>query len=238
MYRILALSLFLPALAACSGLGIFDGAASGPTAAALSEPEIAAGLREALATGADRAVARIGRTDGFWNDAQLRIPLPDSLKKTEKMLRRLGQDRVVDEFHLSLNRAAERAVPEAAGIFSKAIRELTLADAGRILAGAPDAATAYLRGKTAGSLTASFRPIVSRATDASGVTRRYKDLAAKAGRFVGMDAQSTDLDAYVTERALDGLFRTLADEERKIRDNPTARTSELLQRVFGGRARQ
>ncbi len=233
MRHVLVVLLLLSLLAACSALGILDGATPGPPAAVLSEPEIAAGLKEALATGAERAIARIGRTDGFWQEPKIRIPLPESLGKAEKMLRRLGQGGKVDEFQLSLNRAAEQAVPEAAGIFGKAIRNLTLADAGRILHGPPDAATVFLRGETANALSASLRPIVSRATDASGVTRRYKDLASKAGRFVNLDAQSTDLDAYVTERALSGLFTILAEEERKIRENPAARTSELLIRVFG-----
>lgn len=200
---------------------------------ALSDSEIAAGLKEALATGTGRSVTRIGRTDGFWQAPALRIPLPESLGKAEKALRSLGQGRTVDEFHLSLNRAAEQAVPEAAAIFGAAIREMTLADARGILQGPDDAATTYFRRTTSAALTARFQPIVSKATASVGATRRYKDLTAKIGKVLPGFAP-TDLDAYVTERALAGLFTTLAEEERQIRQNPAARTTELLKKVFGG----
>ena len=232
--------LFLPALMACTAadVKVFNDVlqAAGTGAGKLSESDIAAGLKEALATGTERSIARIGHLDGFWHNAGLRIPLPESLKKVEKTLRSLGQDRMVDEFHLSLNRAAEQAAPEAAGIFGDAIRQMSLADARGILSGADNAATTYFRNKTSAALTARFQPVVTRATGSVGATRRYKDLSAKVGRYVS-GFQATDLDAYVTERALSGLFTTLAEEEKKIRDNPAARSSELLRRVFGGSSR-
>lgn len=210
--------------------GVLAGQGGGP----ITEGEIAAGLREALATGTQRATARLGRPDGFWAHPTLNIPLPENLKKAEKALRALGQGRMVDDFHLSLNRAAEAAVPEAVPIFTDAIRSMTLADARAILDGSPDAATQYFRGKTLPALTTRFRPIVMHATSSVGATRKYKELAGKMGRYVsGFEAQ--DLDAYVTDRALNGLFRTLADEEMKIRRDPAARTSELLRKVFGSR---
>lgn len=230
--------LLLPALLACTAadVKIFNDVlqTAGTGSGSLSESDIAAGLKEALATGTERSITRIGRMDGFWQNAGLRIPLPESLRKAEKILRSLGQERMVDEFHLSLNRAAEQAVPEAAGIFGDAIRQMTLADARGILRGPDHAATAYFRDKTSSALSARFQPIVSRATASAGATRRYKDLAAKLGRYAA-GIQATDLDAYVTERALAGLFATLAEEEKNIRDNPAARGSELLQKVFGSR---
>lgn len=227
--------LLLPALMACTAadMKVLNDVLQTAGSSSLSESDIAAGLKEALATGTERSITRIGRMDGFWQNAGLRIPLPESLRKAEKMLRSLGQERMVDEFHLSLNRAAEQAVPQAAGIFGEAIRQMSLTDARGILAGPDDAATAYFRNKTSAALTARFQPVVARATASVGATRRYKDLSAKVGRYVS-GFQATDLDAYVTERALAGLFATLAEEEQKIRDNPAARSSELLKKVFGG----
>ena len=197
----------------------------------LSEGEIAQGLKEALAVGTERAVGRIGVRDGFWLNSDVNIPLPDSLRKVEKTLRTFGQGKVVDDFHLSLNRAAEAAVPEAAAIFGDAIRTMTLADARRILDGPPDAATEYFRGRTQVALTARFKPIVAKATASVGATRKYKDLAAKVSK-VSSSFQVQDLDAYVTDKALAGLFRTLAGEELRIRQDPAARTTELLRKVF------
>lgn len=237
MKNLLAGAAAMLVLGACATLppelqGVLEQAA--PVVAPLSETDIAAGLREALATGTQRAVGRIGVPDGFWANPSINIPLPENLKKVEKALRALGQGRTVDEFHLSLNRAAEAAVPEAVPIFTNAIRSMTLADARQILDGPPNAATEYFRGRTLSALTTRFKPIVTRTTDQVGATRKYKELAGRVSKYAtGFQAQ--DLDAYVTERALSGLFRTLGDEEQKIRENPAARTSELLRRVFGAR---
>jgi hypothetical protein len=227
------------ALTGCAALppelqGVLGAVAGAPAggAAPLGEADIAAGLREALATGTGRAVRRVGVTDGYWANPAIKIPLPDSLKKVDRALRALGQGRTVDEFHLSLNRAAEQAVPEALPIFTQAIKGMTLADARRILDGPPTAATEYFRGTTQAALAGRFKPIVVRATDSVGATRKYKDLSERIGKYV-TSFEAQDLDAYVTERALAGLFRTLGDEEMKIRNDPAARTSELLRKVFG-----
>jgi len=222
----------------CAGLppelqGVLEQTGVG-MAGPLTESEIAAGLREALATGTERAVDRIGVTDGFWRNAAINIPLPDQIKKVEKTLRTLGQGRTVDEFHLSLNRAAEAAAPEAAAIFGTAIRGMTLADARQILNGPNNAATEYFRGKTLPTLSARFKPIVTKATASVGATRKYKELAGKVAKY-SSGFQLQDLDAYVTDRALAGLFHTLADEELRIRQDPAARTTELLKRVFGSK---
>lgn len=237
MMRSYLIALAALLLAGCAGLpsqlqGVLDGVA-GPAApqAPLTEADMAAGLREALATGASRAVRRVGVTDGYWANPAIKVPLPDSLKKVERALRALGQGRTVDEFHLSLNRAAEQAAPEALPIFTGAIRSMTLADARQILDGSPTAATDYFRGRTLPALTARFKPVVAQATNAAGATRKYKELAGKIGKYVS-SFEAQDLDAYVTERALAGLFRTLGDEEMKIRQDPAARTSELLKKVF------
>ena len=212
---------------------VVQGQGQGQGGGGLGEADIAAGLKEALATGTQRAIGRIGILDGFWKNPALRIPLPENVLKIEKTLRMLGQGNRVDEFHLSLNRAAEKAVPEAAQIFGNAIRGMTLSDARGILNGGTDAATQFFRERTTAALTARFKPIVTQATDSVGATRKYKDLAGKVGRYVNFEAQ--DLDAYVTDEALSGLFQTLAEEEKRIRQDPSARTSELLRKVFGPR---
>ena len=224
-------------LAACAGLPPELSQALGGVSAApgsLSEADIAAGLKDALDTGTRRAVARVGVPDGFNLNPAIAIPLPDQLARAERTLRALGQGRTVDEFRLSLNRAAEAAVPQAAPVFTAAIRSMTLSDARAILDGPPTAATDYFRGKTWDALSQRFAPIVARATSDVGATRKYKDLAGKvAGLVPGYKLQ--DIDQYVTERALAGLFHELGAEEMRIRDDPAARTSELLQKVFGAR---
>ena len=227
-------------LGACANMpsdfqNVLDSVAGGGAPAggsALGEGDIAAGLKEALSTGTQRAISRIGVMDGFWKNPKLQIPLPENLQRTEKTLRMIGMGDKVDEFHLSLNRAAEKAVPEAATIFGNAIRAMTLADARSILHGGPTAATEYFKDKTSGALTARFKPIVTQATDSVGATKKYKDLAGKVGRYVP-SFQGEDIDGYVTDRALAGLFTTLGEEEQRIRQDPAARTTELLKKVFG-----
>lgn len=233
----LAWLLLMPVLCACNTLNLksiseaIEGAGRNGE---LSEAEIAAGLKEALAIGTERSTLRIGRLDGFWKNERLRIPLPDEIRKAEGLLRRLGQGDAVDQFHLSLNRAAETAAPEAVRIFGGAIREMTLADARDILRGPDDAATRYFQVKTSATLRERFLPPVASATNAVGVTRRYKAMLGKAETLVpGLDLSRHDLDTHVTNHALDGLFATLAEEEKRIRENPAARTTELLRTVFG-----
>lgn len=224
-------------LAGCAGMPPELAEVLGPTGmagGAPSEFEIARGLKEALAVGTERAVGQLGVRDGFWLNTKVNIPLPDSLRKVEKTLRNFGQGKHVDEFHLSLNRAAEAATPEAVAIFGDAIRGMTLADARGILNGPDNAATEYFRGRTSTALAARFNPIVAKATASVGATRKYKELSAKVAKVMP-GYQMQDLDAYVTDRALAGLFATLADEELRIRRDPAARTTELLQKVFGSR---
>lgn len=192
---------------------------------------IAAGLREALQHGSSRAVSELGRDGGFWSRPALRIPVPSNLQKVDAALRRFGQARLADDFTHALNRAAERAVPAAGGIFGDAIRRITLDDALGILRGPPDAATSYFRRHTEAALARSFRPIVADSTRAVGVTAYYKRVVRSAAT-VGVDTRELDIDDYVTRKTLDGLFQVVADEERRIRADPAARTTELLRKVF------
>jgi len=201
---------------------------------ALAETEIANGLKEALAKGVTKAVADLGKDGGFLKNLDVKIPMPEKLQSVEKGLRALGQDKMADEFVATLNRAAEQAVPEAAAIFGTAIKQMTLQDAQAILKGPNDAATQFFRKTSTAQLTEKFLPIVKTATEKAGVTAQYKKLIQAAGpmaQLLGQD--NADLDGYVTRKSLDGLFKMVAAEEKQIRENPAARTTDLLKKVFG-----
>ncbi len=198
----------------------------------LDADTVARGLRAALEKGTQHAVETLGHENGFWVHPTLRIPVPPNLRKVEAGLRQLRQDKIADDFIHSLNRAAEDATPAARAIFLEAIRNMTVPDALGILKGPPDAATRYFRQHAQAPLAAAFRPIVARSTAAVGVTASYKRFVKKASPFGLVDAQEFDLDEYVTAKALDALFQLIADEERHIREDPLARTTELLRKVF------
>lgn len=206
-----------------------------PTVASLSADEIARGLKEALAAGVQKAVANLGKQDGFLKNPDVKIPMPPKLADIEKGLRAIGQDKYADEFILTMNRAAEAAVPEAAAIFSDAITNLTVEDARKILDGPDDAATQYFRKVGEARLTEKMLPIVSHATAQAGVTASYKNLVGKAGfASVLFGSQELDIDQYITGEAMDGVFKMIAAEEKDIRKNPVARGTDLLKKVFAG----
>jgi hypothetical protein len=205
-----------------------------PALAGLSHEEVASGLKEALSKGVQQAVASLGTEDGFLKDLKVKIPMPETLKKVDKTLRMLRQDKLADEFVTTMNRAAEKAVPEAAAVLGDSIKQMTLTDAKSILTGSTNAATKYFRRTSETNLYERFHPIVMQATEQTGVTSAYKQMMEKAsfaGSLLGPDAG--DIDAYITHKALDGLFVKIADEEQRIRENPAARTTDLLQKVFG-----
>ncbi len=206
-----------------------------PQTTNVTDAEIAGGLKEALSKGVRFAVDNLGRENGFLDDVRVRIPLPKNLQKMEKALRVAGQGRLVDDFVASMNHAAEKAVPVAVDVFVDAIRQMTFNDARNILfSGEQDAATQFFRRTSEETLRGKFRPIVEEFTEETGVTQKYKAMIGKYGfaaRLLGKDA--TDLDGYVTLKALDGLFFMVAEEERKIRKNPLGRTTSLLKKVFG-----
>lgn len=201
----------------------------------LPNSQINDGLRESLFQGVRNAVDQLGRSNGFLDNARVRIPLPSSLQKTEKALRAVGQGRRVDEFVESMNHAAEEAVPVAADVFLDAIKQMSFTDAKNILtSGQEDAATQFFRRTTENRLRSEFRPIVERFTEQVGVTQNYKQMIGRygfLGQIVGRDA--SDIDGYVTQKALDGLFLLVADEEKKIRRDPLGQTSKILRVVFG-----
>jgi len=209
-------------------------ATSTAVASGLSNDEMISGLKEALGKGTQYAVDNLGKEGGFLNNARVRIPMPKSLSWVEKTLRALRQDKLADEFVASMNHAAERAVPEAAAVFGAAIQQMTLEDARGILNGPDDAATQYFRKTSSAALTEKMRPIVEQATAATGVTASYKNMMSRAGGMTSLlSSSATDLDGYVTAKTLDGLFLMVAEEEKRIRENPLARSTELLKKVFG-----
>ena len=202
---------------------------------ALTNDEIIAGLKEALGVGTEKAVAVVSKPDGYYKNPDIKIPLPESVQKVEKLLRATGYGQKVDDFELSMNRAAELAAPEAKSVFGDAIKQMTFEDAKKILDGPDNAATLYFEDKTSGRLRQIFKPIVQDAMGQVGVTRSYQDLNAKVQSMPLGKSLSFDLDQYVTDGSLKGLFKMLAEEEKQIRTQPAARVTDLLKKVFGGK---
>jgi hypothetical protein len=198
----------------------------------LGDAKIGQGLKEALRVGTENAVSLTGRLDGYFTNQAIKILMPERLKSLEQRLRLIGQGDRVDELVLGMNRAAERAAPGARTIFVDAIGEMSIDDARKILSGPETAATDYFKGKTTPRLTAAFQPVVERAMSEVGLARQYKDLLAQAQAIPFFKTEDYDLNRYVVGKSLDGLFHVVGDEERKIRTNPTARTTDLLREVF------
>lgn len=203
----------------------------------LDETTAVKGLKEALATGTERAIKAVAKPDGYFGNQLIKILLPERIQSVANVLGTLGYQGQVDEFVLSMNRAAEKAAPTAASFFGDAIRQMSVEDARGIIAGGDRAATDFFEKKTRQKLFDAFKPTVAKSMEQVGTVRAYKEmigqyealpLAALAGK------QSLSLDDYVTGKALDGLFTMVAAEEKKIRTNPAARTTDLLRKVFGG----
>lgn len=199
----------------------------------LSEGDVVSGLKAALDKGIGHAVELLGQKDGFLGNPKVSIPIPELVQPLAKTLRTFGQGKLVDDFQTTLNRAAEAAVPEGKEILVDAVKGMSVEDAWSVLKGGDDAATRYFEKSSRDRLREKIMPIVNRATEATGVTSSYKGLARQAGPVAGMlGMEVPDLDDYVAGKALDGLFVMIAEEEKAIRANPAARTTELLQRVF------
>jgi len=229
MKTVPAVILFCFSLTACAG------APNGqPRDVSAMGPDMQAqAIRQALSQSMDMAVNRLGRADGYWANPQVRIPLPEELRRVEKTLRRYGLERYAEDFAESLNRAAEAAVPVAKPVLLDAIRDMSLNDAVGIVRGNDDAATQYFRVHTDAVLRERLRPIVADATAHAHVTAAYKRLMKKATFLEkAVEPGYLDLDAYVTRAALDGLYLLMAEEEQRIRRNPLARTTDLLKNVF------
>jgi hypothetical protein len=200
---------------------------------ALTDAEVARGLKEALVQGADRAVLQLGRENGFLANQKVRIPLPPTLTRADAVLRRVRMGKYSDQLITAMNRAAEQAVPEARALLLEAVNRMTIEDAKNVLNGAEDAATQYFRRHTETALAQRLQPIVGRTTQRVQVAEAYRQYAGRAARFGLIKQEDADLDAYVTRKALEGLYLTIAEEERAIRRNPLQQSTDLLRKVFG-----
>ncbi len=198
----------------------------------ISKQDQTTALRSALTQGAQAAVASLGKPDGFLANPKVRIPLPGKLAKADKLLHTLGLGAQSDALVTAMNRAAEAAVPEARTLLVDAVKQMSVQDAAGILTGGPDSATQYFRGKTSASLAAKFLPIVKKSTEKVDLAARYNALAGKAATFGVIQEKDASVENYVTQKALDGLFTMIGEEEAAIRANPMGQASKLLQKVF------
>jgi hypothetical protein len=199
---------------------------------ALSTQDASSGLRAALSQGIDAAVGRLGKPDGFLANPKVTIPLPPALEQVEKGLRLVGMGGDADKLKVAMNHAAESAVGDAKPILKQALQHMTVSDAKGILTGGDDAATQYFRRVTGASLAARFKPIVAHATAQVKLASLYDQYAGQAAQFGLVKSQDAHLNDYVTDKALDGLFSEMADEERAIRKDPLGQASSLIKRVF------
>jgi hypothetical protein len=211
----------------------FGGAPAHAQLDKLSNQDATAGLKAALEKGSTVAVAALGRNDGFFGNPRVKIPLPDSLKSADKLMRGVGMGKYSDQLILTMNRAAETAVPEAKQLFINAVKNMSVQDAKGILSGGNTAGTEYFKRATSEPLRARFLPIVKNATQKVGLAAKYNEYADKGAKFGLVKKEDANLDNYVTQKALDGLFLMVGEEEKKIRADPVQAGSDLLKRVFG-----
>ena len=199
----------------------------------ISSQDAASGLKAALEKGSQTAVAALGRTDGFLGNPKVKIPLPDSLARAEGLMRRVGMGKYADELVLAMNRAAEAAVPESKQLLVDSVRKMSVQDAKGILTGGETSATDYFRRSTREQLHGRFLPIVKRSTAKVGLAQRYNEYAEKGAALGLVRKEDASLDEYVTQKALDGLYLMVAEEEKKIRKDPVGTGSALIRKVFG-----
>lgn len=211
-------------------------ASAGALAAGLSgisAGDASGGVREALSKGADFAVSSLGKENGFMGNAKVRIALPDSLQRAEKALRLMGQGQRTDELVEAMNRAAEASVAEAKPILLASIKKMSVVDAKDILMGGQDSVTQYFKRSSTEPLTQKFKPIVRKFTQKVKLGEQYNKFAGQAASLGLIDKKDADLDSYVTQKSLDGLFLMIAEQEKELRSNPLGATSALLKKVFG-----
>ncbi|MFC3148462.1 DUF4197 domain-containing protein [Piscinibacterium candidicorallinum] len=198
----------------------------------ISNQDASAGLKEALNKGSAAAVAKLGVTDGFLKNPEVKIPLPDGLKQAERAAKLLGRQKDFDELVTGMNRAAEQAVPLAKPLLTDAIKSMSVDDAKKIISGGDDSVTQFFKSKTEKQLGIKFQPIVKQTTDKVGLANQYNKLAAQAQQFGMVKEQDAKIESYVTRKALDGLFLMIGKEERAIRQDPLKYGSEILKKVF------
>lgn len=227
--------LFLPQIASAQFDDFLKGVdkLTSPGTKTLGDDKIISGLKEALRIGTENTVHLTGNPDGFLKNEAIKILLPEKLQSMDNALRLAGLGPQVDEFVVSMNRAAEQAAPLAKPIFKEAVTNMSFDDAKKILNGGNTAATDYFKGKTRDQLAIAFKPEVEKTMNQVGVTTQYKQLVGQYTAFPFVKGPAFDVDDYVVGKSLDGLFYTLAQEEQKIRTNPAARVTDLLKEVFG-----
>jgi len=235
---LIIISIFLLASVSIVHAGWFDDILRGVGTGTSSKGEIddstiASGLKEALSIGTEKAVSSVSQVDGYFGNQMIKIMMPDKIQKVAEVLRQVGYQKEVDEFVLSMNRAAEKAAPKAISFFGDAIKEMTFEDARDILNGGNTSATEFFKNKTHDKIYEAFKPIISSSIDEVGVTRSYKEMMGQYNSLPFMGKESMDLDHYVTTKAMDGLFYIVGQEEKKIRTDPAARATDLLKSVFG-----
>lgn len=199
----------------------------------LTNDEVIRGLREALSVGTNNSTAATAKVDGFYKNPLIFIPFPAEAEKVKTTVINLGMQKQVDDFVMTLNRAAEEASKEAAPIFLDAIKQMSITDGFKILKGADNAATVYLKDKTTVNLTAKFTPIIKKAIEKVQVTKYWNPVISTYNKVPGVEKMNPDLEKYITARAMEGLFKLIAKEERKIRTDPLAQVTALLKKVFG-----
>jgi len=233
---IASLSLAVLLCVSLAHAGLLDNLMKGAGAPSRQGPDdstVVSGLKEALSIGTDNAVKNVSRMDGYFGNEIIKILMPEKIQKVADVLRKVGYQKEVDDFILSMNRAAEKAAPLATSYFVGAIKEMSFDDARKILNGGDTAATEFFKRKTSDKIAASFKPVVSSSMNEVGVTKKYKDMMGKYESLPFVDKESIDLDSYVTNKAMDGLFFMVGEEEKKIRTDPAARVTDLLKTVFG-----
>lgn len=231
MRKIFALSISLFFLSSCEAL--YQIAEQGQQSMEPSSSEINQGLREALKVGISNAIQRSSKTNGFYNNPNIKIPFPPEAEKAAQALRDLGFDKMVDDFIETLNHGAEQASAKAAPIFVEAISNMSFSDVYAIWRGEEDAATQYLKAQTTPQLKAAFKPVIDEALKKVEISKYWQPIASNYNRIPFVTPVNPDLSDYVMQGTLDGLFVLLAEEEAKIRQDPAARVSAILKRVFG-----
>lgn len=213
--------------------GFLTGSAGALGLADLSNKEAAQGIKGALTQGAASAVGKLGAPGGFSNNPKVKIPLPPALEEVAKGMRMLGRGKDADELVATINQAAEQAIPEAKPLLLNAVKSMTVEDGKNILSGGSDSVTQFFRSKTAAPLGVKFLPIVKQSTDRVGLAQKYNQFAGQGAKLGLVKGDAAHIEQYVTDKALDGLYLMIAEEERALRTNPAAAGSAIVSKVFG-----
>jgi hypothetical protein len=233
--------LLVLSLTACTSaqinqtIGEVNKAMGGTTEKPLTTAEVGEGLKEALINGISKGSDQVSQLDGYFKNPEIKIPFPPEVQKVEKTLRDIGLGSEVDKFVMTLNRGAEDAAKEAKPIFINAIKSMTIQDAWAILRGEDNAATEYLRKTTSSQLKSAFKPVIQNSLNKVNATKYYGELVTRYNKIPLVEKVNPNLDDYATDKAIEGLFTMIAKEEKNIRKDPVARTTELLKRVFGAK---